>query len=83
MGNPDFSLPSFAKLPEKTKEVISKPKNAGAPKQYRDHDLAGALEDVLNGNFLEEPRMLLVTIVGKRGKELLFQLNDYVVTGKR
>jgi len=55
-GNIEFPLPSFDELPENTKAVIKQRMKAGPPKQFGDHDLSGALDDILNGSFLAEPR---------------------------
>ncbi|NVM62249.1 hypothetical protein FHW88_000525 [Mucilaginibacter sp. SG538B] len=71
MGNPNFPIPPEDKLPTTTKLVIAKRKVEGEPKKYSDHRLTEALDAVLSGSYLEEPRT---------SKQILTQLPEDVRT---
>lgn len=69
MGNPTFPFPAKKNLPGTTKSMIAKREVDGEPKKYSDHGLIEALDAVLSGSYLEEPRT---------SKQILTQLPEEV-----
>ncbi|MEO3404934.1 hypothetical protein AAFN85_13595 [Mucilaginibacter sp. CAU 1740] len=69
LANPDLQFPLKKDLPGETEALVGTRKTDDKRKKYSDHGLIEALDELLSGSFLEEPRT---------SKQILTQLPEEV-----
>lgn len=72
LANPDLPFPLKKDLPGETEALVGTRKTDDKPKKYSDHGLTEALDVILSGSYLKEPRT---------SKQILTQLPEEVQIG--